>query len=292
MDAEKKLVTSIGADIKIEQVRINNYIINYAAAGSGRPLLLIHGANIGWGQWYPNIAELSKHFTVYAIDLPGAGGSTKIDFKTADLEKDFVDIVDAFIINRGLDNISLLGHSLGGWVALKLAIKNKPYIEKIILVDSLGFTDYVPPKHRLSAFYPFAKLLSRTVMKPTKEKMAKFSEEMMHKNTENISEEFLEYLCESITRERITHPLLLINRLTNFRKMVPELVVIDELPKITNKTLIIIGDNDPLIPLNKVKDSFALIPNSQVAVFGDVGHLPFVEESTKFNERVINFLNS
>ena len=74
--------------------------------------------------------------------------------------------------------------------------------------------------------------------------------------------------------------------------MVPELVVIDQLPKITNKTLIIIGDNDPLIPLNKVEDSFALIPNSQVDVFADVGHLPSVEESSKFNERVINFLNS
>ena len=292
MDAEKKLARSIGIDLKIEQIEINKYTINYAVAGSGQPLVLIHGANIGWGQWYPNIAELSKHFTVYAIDLPGAGGSTKIDFKTADLEKDFVDIVDAFITKKGLGNVSLLGHSLGGWITLKLAIKNRPYINKIILVDSLGFTDYVLPKHRLCAFYPFAKLLSRTVMKPTKEKMAKFSEEMMHKNTKNISEEFLEYLCESITREKITHPLLLINRLTNFKKMVPELVVIDELSQITNKTLIIMGDNDPLIPLNKVKDSFALIPNSQVDVFTNVGHLPSVEESDKFNERVINFLNS
>ena len=77
MDTEKKLADSIDASIEIKQMDIGKHRINYAVAGQGPALLMIHGANFGWGMWYPNIPALAKHFTLYMIDLPGAGRSSR-----------------------------------------------------------------------------------------------------------------------------------------------------------------------------------------------------------------------
>jgi predicted nucleotidyltransferase len=64
--------------VKLEQVKIGEFVINYATAGKGLPIVLIHGGNIGWGQWYPNIPELARYFKVYALDLPGGGRRSRI----------------------------------------------------------------------------------------------------------------------------------------------------------------------------------------------------------------------
>lgn len=289
---EKKLINSINAKIELHQMQIGKHLINYATCGSGPPLVLIHGANIGWIQWYLNIPELSRHFTIYALDLPGAGGSSKIDFRSSDLVKNFVNVVDQFVTFNKLENAALLGHSLGGWIILKLELMKRPYIKKIILVDSLGFSDYVPPQHRICAFYPAAKLLCMTVFNPTIDKMKKFTRDVMCRKAADISSEFLECLCSAIRQGKNSHPLLLINRLTNFRKMKKELLLGGELTKICSQTLIIMGDKDPIIPISKVIHMLRIIPNSQLKIFQNVGHLPFLESKEEFNKGVIDFLKS
>ena len=292
MNAEQRLVESIGVDLKIEQTRIGKYDINYVTAGVGEPLVLIHGGNIGWGQWHPNLSTLTEHFKVYALDLPGAGKSTKINFKKSDLTKDFVNTVDGFIRSKNLSKVSLLGHSLGGWIALKLAAAKNSYINKIIAVNPLGLTDYVAPRYKPAALYPIAKLLSKTVLRPTTKSMEKFCTSVMYNNKENIQEEFLEYICESLSEDSKAHPLLLINRLTNFNKTVPELNLLVELPKISNKTLLIIGDKDPLTPISKIEKPLKLIPEVRVEIFSNVGHIPSIESSLRFNQLVIDFFKS
>src|SRR3989338_8088252 len=114
LDTEQKLIAHIGIPIAIERVSVLGHEINYAVCGSGKPLLLIHGANIGWGEWYANIAELVKHYRVFALDLPGSGNSSKIDFLSFDAEKDFVEVVERFMIDLNLTGAALVGHSVGG----------------------------------------------------------------------------------------------------------------------------------------------------------------------------------
>ena len=97
MDAEQKLLQQIKAPAVIGQIEIQGLRVNYLTAGSGKPLLLLHGANMGWGQWYANIAELSEQFTVYALDLPGAGNSSKIGYDEMDFENHFVGLVEKFL---------------------------------------------------------------------------------------------------------------------------------------------------------------------------------------------------
>ncbi len=290
MDAERKLTEFINTDIKIEQTIIHGVRINYVVAGSGPTVLLLHGANIGWGQWYLNIAALAQHFTVYAIDLPGAGGSDKLAFRVCDLEKDFVDIVDAFVKDRKLTKIHIVGHSFGGWIALKLALKAVTYLDKIVLVDSLGFTNYMPRKYRLISIRFFAMFLSKTVMKPTKENMKEFLADVMY-DVSALKAEFVEYFHEGIHKERLSHPFMLINRLSGLFKMNNELLLVDQFWKIDRPTLLIMGEKDPLIPLAKVSKVANLIRGVQLEVFSKTGHAPSIEKSTQFNEMVVKFLH-
>src|SRR5258708_17175263 len=123
MDTEKKLIQTIPTKVDVHQLNIQKYLINYIQAGQGPSLLLVHGGNIGWGQWYPNIAELAKYFKVYAMDLPGAGRSSRVNFKNLDPEKDLVEVVEKFINNLELKKVNVVGSSVSGWIGLKLALK-------------------------------------------------------------------------------------------------------------------------------------------------------------------------
>ena len=73
MNTEQALLQTIGVQAQVKRIQVGRFHINYLTAGTGPPVMLIHGGNIGWGQWYPNIKTLAEHFSLYGIDLPGSG---------------------------------------------------------------------------------------------------------------------------------------------------------------------------------------------------------------------------
>lgn len=289
MNAEEKLVHLINANVHIEQTKVNNFSINFAHAGKGKPLLLIHGGNIGWGGWYPNIAFFAKHFEVFALDLPSSGKSTKKPFHELHFEKDFIETLAQFIHQNNLRGTDVIGHSLGGWISLKLALQS--LVGKVVLESSLGFIDYIPWKHRLISSRFFAELLSKTAMKPTRENMRAFLIDVLVNRT-CLREEFVDYFHDSITREQITHPFLLLNHFFRRFKIKKELMLTNDLQKLQNPLLIIAGDRDPLIPFSRLHRSLRSIPSAHIKVFKETGHVPSLERSDDFNTAVLQFLQA
>ena len=133
MDTDQRLINSINIVATDKYYQSGNIKIHYITAGSGPPVLLLHGATIGWGLWYANIRYLAKHFTVYAVDLPGSGRSSAVDFRSANLNQLFIKPLTAFINNEIEKPVSIIGHSIGGWIAMKMAINNPSVISKLIL---------------------------------------------------------------------------------------------------------------------------------------------------------------
>lgn len=282
------LLKFIAISSKIEKVKIGKFEINFMVAGESTPLILIHGATIGWGQWLPNINAFAKHFKVLALDLPGSGGSSKINFRKADLIKDFVDVIDEFIKIKKLDNVNILGHSFGGWLALKVAQKNSS-IKKVVLVSPLGFDTSVPWHYKLLAFYPFAKLISKTVMKPTRKNMEKFLLSVM-KNIPLLQAEFIDYFFENIAYGGSTHPILFSSRFSGFFSIERQLHLKNILPHVKNDCLVIFGENDPLIRSRHAAKIAATLPSHKVDILPNTGHVPSTEQSELFNHKVIAFL--
>lgn len=290
MKEQDKIIHLINTPLKSYFLEVNNYKIHYIVAGAGNPLILIHGLNVGWGQWYPNIRELSKHFRVYAIDMPGAGLSSKLPNHKINLEKTFVKVMEDFINSLNLKGVNILGHSLGGWIILKLALRKHVSIKKIILVSPMGLTDYVPWRYKLLSIYIFAKFLSSVVARKSREKdMHNFLTSVLSEK-KAVKKEFLDYFFAAIQSHNV-HPFMLIHRLTGFLKVKKELVLIDQLSKITQPVFIVVGENDPLVRVVDIRRTHKLIPGAKLEIFLNSGHLPFIENSNSFNKLVINFFN-
>lgn len=288
-DTERRLLESLGVPARIEQIQIGQYLINYLTAGTGEPVVLVHGGNIGWGQWYPNIAALAKHYTVYALDLPGAGRSSRIDYDRLDLQRDFVEVVRSFIANLHLGSVSIIGSSVGGWIALQLVLSDLP-VKKLILVDSLGFGDSMSFSDRLIGIRPFAKLIARTILRPVRgnKNIEKFLRDVFYKKETVIAPQFIDYFYETMAT---SHNLLLISGLSSFWGVRPELVLRDALAGVKNRTLVVWGERDALMPLSINQPNFSRLPNAQVHIMKDAGHIPSMEKPEEFNRVVIEFLS-
>ncbi len=283
------LSEQIPVEIESHKIKIGKYSINYIVAGKGKPILMIHGANIGWPQWHLNIAKLAKNFKIYAIDLPGAGESTKVTFRDTDFVKDYLNIVDEFIEKLDLGKIDIIGSSFGGWIALKLAIERKPYIDRLILANPIGFTRHMPVKFRPVSISPFALMMSKTVLKPVRKNknLEMFMRDVFNDKKLPLMNEFIDYFYE-LSKE--SHNVLFISKLAHFSGMRKELYVADQLESINVPTLVIWGKEDPLMPFKTVERNLYKIKNSKTIVLEGVGHMPPVEAAEAFNDLVVSFL--
>lgn len=289
MQEQDKIIQLIGAPTESRFLRAGSYKIHYTVAGRGTPLLLIHGLNIGWGQWYSNIKELSQHFKVYSIDMPGAGLSSSLLTHKVNPEKVFVNTVDSFISQLGLKEVSIIGHSLGAWIAFKLGLKNYANAKKIILVSPVGFTDYIPLKFKPLSIYVLAKFLSSCIVrKDRRGDIREFLMSMVYKES-SIQEEFIDYVFAALQSQKI-HPFMLINGLTRLFKIRKELVLLNQISNLSKPVLIVVGEHDSLVKMTDVRLLHKLMPRSELKILPNAGHVPFIESSNDFNDSVISFL--
>src|SRR6267143_3123745 len=128
-------------------VTIEGVNIHYVCGGNGPPLVLVHGLGSSAAvEFYYNLEPLAAHHRVLAIDLPGFGKSDKpvLDY-TIDL---FVKAVRDLMTSEGLERSAVMGVSMGGRVALGLALDSPELVERLVLVDALG----VGPPRRVLAY--------------------------------------------------------------------------------------------------------------------------------------------
>uniref|UniRef100_A0A5B7AS38 1-acylglycerol-3-phosphate O-acyltransferase n=1 Tax=Davidia involucrata TaxID=16924 RepID=A0A5B7AS38_DAVIN len=116
-------------------------------------LVMVHGYAASQGFFFRNFDALTKHFRVIAIDQLGWGGSSRPDFtckSTEETEEWFIDSFEAWRKSKNLSNFILLGHSFGGYVAAKYALKHPEHIKHLILVGPAGFS---PESEAKSEFF-------------------------------------------------------------------------------------------------------------------------------------------
>jgi len=290
MNSEQHLIRSLNCDLKQGSEKILGRNICYVRAGQGPPVILVHGGNLGWGQWYKTIPELAKHHTVYAPDLPGGGRSDPVDFFRVDLEKDMVETLKIFIKNLGLEGADIVGSSAGGWMAVRVALDPALETRRLVISDSVGFSRTRTMPDRIMGTEFLAKFLSRTVLKPDPENksLRKFLSSVFFDPQTPISQEFYEYFLETMTR---THNLHFISRLAS-RRGSQETFLGDDLARIRPRTLIIWGAEDSFLPLKYSAPSFSKIPEKEIRIFERAGHIPPLEQPQRFHAVVSEFLSS
>ena len=124
---------------KVSEIEINgNRLIRYLKTGNGEPLILLHTIRTQLDYFEEVIPQLAKHFTVYAIDLPGHGYAS-IDTKAHYDEPYFRSAVIAFIEKLDLNNVTLVGESIGAVLALTVASQLPDRIKKVISSNTYDY---------------------------------------------------------------------------------------------------------------------------------------------------------
>eukprot|EP01125_Pyxidicula_operculata_P011783 TRINITY_DN3857_c0_g1_i1.p1 TRINITY_DN3857_c0_g1~~TRINITY_DN3857_c0_g1_i1.p1 ORF type:complete len:376 (-),score=65.04 TRINITY_DN3857_c0_g1_i1:92-1099(-) len=141
-NSEKQILKVLDNDFKQFNVKCGDYEINTVKIGSGPPLVMLHGFGGGVALWIANLDHLAKFYTIYAIDLLGFGRSTRkvcSGNTPEEAEKFFLDSLEAWRKEVGLEKFNLLGHSFGGFLSACYALQNPQLVEKLILADPWGF---------------------------------------------------------------------------------------------------------------------------------------------------------
>ena len=128
------------------------------------PLVLLHGFGCGILQFYKNLDHLHSDRRLYALDLPGFARSTRIPFP-ADAEGaecEFVEVLERWREGVGLEQMVLLGHSLGGFLSLSYAMRYPSRVRHLILDDPWGMVS-MPPEEELREKYS---VLVRSIIIP------------------------------------------------------------------------------------------------------------------------------
>jgi pimeloyl-ACP methyl ester carboxylesterase len=152
-------------ELQLRGGALDGVTIHYVADGRGPAVVLVHGLGGFAESWHHNLAFLGRQATVYALDLPGFGQSSK-PCVGYDLRM-LADAVYGFASALGLERVALVGHSLGGAIAMACALVYPATVERVALLGAVvpGFDYRLSPAYRLIALRGVGELLAACMPK-------------------------------------------------------------------------------------------------------------------------------
>ena len=252
--------------------------------GSGAPLLFLHGWSSNWQVFLLNIAAFMGTHRCLALDLPGFGAS---DMPSEPISiRGYAKTVDAMCDGLGVDCVTVVGSSMGGFIGAELALSFDTRVERLVLVSAAGLsTEYVARRPALalarvvSAAFPHALVLESAVVR--RPRLRRAAMQLMIRYPEKLSVPLADELVLSSGKPGFVPAL----------KALLEYSYRERLPAIEIPVLIVWGRNDLLVPVSDAVRYRRLIgDNARVEVFEDTGHVPMLERPSRFNDLLRAFL--
>ena len=261
------------------RVTVAGAAAQYLEAGSGPPLLLIHGHEQSATSWRWVIPALARTRRVLAVSLPGYGGTAA---GTHTPGSDNTPFVAEFLDALGIGSLDVVGHSAGGVVALHLALADPARVRTLVLVDSAGLGREVHPLlavDTLPVVGELAILLSRlpggAVGRTT------MSAAMLFAQPWRVPAEFFTEQHDQGRRPgQLENSTAMARAL--FSSTGQRQILLDRLPAVTAPTLVVWGGCDYVLPARQAHVAVDLLPHGRLAVLPDCGHLPHVEDPVRF----------
>ena len=292
---DKNLFTSQNGSFPYEvyHVRLSDSLnIAYMDEGTGKcTLLFLHGLGSNNKAWVKNIEGLKHDYRCIAIDLPGYGQSDQGDY--AFTMAYFADKVIAFIEKMKLKNVVLVGHSMGGQIAMHTFLRNSKGIEKLILFAPAGFETFTAQESQwLQSVY-------------TAEVIMATPEPQIIKNFE-INFYQMPSDAQFMIGDRLS--MRQSPAYARYCSMIPKCVkgmlsepVFDRLPEVNIPTLVFYGENDSLIPNRFLhaglttdlvaKNGCEKLPKCTLHMIPMAGHFVQWEQAVQVNGLIKTFLD-
>lgn len=255
--------------------------IYQANVAAEKTVVLVHGLNgRALADWGKQIPELAKHYHVLAFDLPGFGDSGKA---VADYSPEKYARFIRYITERYAHGpIVLVGHSMGGAIALRYAATYPQQIEKLILVDVAGVL------HRMA----YARQLARGWVSSISDDdgwVSSFADRVTNKllgKVEPLTGPLTEFMAEQLLkRELLNANPAVISAMTLVNEDLS-----DALSKIDMPTLIIWGQDDLVAPRRTAQVLLSYIPDARLEVIAAAAHVPMVQQPEIFNRLFLAYI--
>lgn len=274
----------------MEYVVVHGYRRAYRMRGSGPVLLLLHGLACDSTTWLPVMDGLAKHFTVIAPDLLGHGESDKpdADYSLGGFANGMRDILTVL----GIDKVTVVGHSLGGGVAMQFAYQFPERTERVALVSTGGLGKEVTPLIRALTIpgsgYVLQIVTSKPLRKPVAATMRAFSKLplMVTHDFDEIADVY-ERMADGAQRKAIRR---VTSTVVDWRGQYVTMTDRTYLARLM-PVLVVWGHDDLVIPVDHTQRTPALA-NSEVHVFPRSGHFPHKDNPEEFVRILVEFCHS
>ncbi len=267
--------------------------VHVLEAGSGQPVLMIHGGNSVAAAWEPLLSLLQPHFHLYAPDRPGCGLTEKIDYRRVAFREHAVTFVRSIMDAVDLERASLIGNSMGGYWALVFALAHPDRVDRLALVgEPAGSTEKLTWFHRLTATPGLNRLLYATILKARREQTRERLGRLVA-HPERVSEAFLDvtYAGAVLPGARLAWLSMLERVAPPFRPNELTYALRDELRHLRCPVLLIWGDHDFFAP-SWGEELCRYIPEAHLEVVADAGHFPWVDDPKRVATLLRDFLGT
>jgi pimeloyl-ACP methyl ester carboxylesterase len=267
------------------QVEVVGSGVNYVEMGEGPPLVLVHGLSGAWQNWLDNIPRFARTHRVVAVDLPGFGASPMPPWEIS--IPAYGRFVRDFCERLGIGRCSVIGNSMGGFIATEVAITEPERVDELVLVSAAGIT-WAGARREPAAMLgrvgraaaPLALRLQLSgIRRPG----------LRHRAFQGVFHD-----PNSLRREVLWENIVPAWQSPGYLDAITNLVgydIRDRLEEIGVPTLIVWGRNDRVVP---VPAAFAykerIGDNATLEIFDRCGHVPQIERPVRFNRVVESFL--
>lgn len=249
----------------------------YERHGQGPALVFLHGAGSNGATWWQQLPAFTPHFSCVTVDIRCFGRSVAPpdELQVRLMVDDLVDLLD----HEGIDSAVLVGQSLGGMIALRTALEHPRRVRALVPCDSSLAIDHPRQlailEHRITAAAAMSieqRSLGAWFIQNRPALVALYAQ-INHFNPS----------AHSIPPEVWREAMRGLNRPDS-------LVPTEALRRLGCPVLLIVGREDPIVPLDIVQEVAGLIPSAQVAVVEQAAHSAYFEQPEVFNQRLLAFL--
>jgi len=273
--------------------------VHHTHGGRGSAVLFVHGlGSSGYMEWRYNLEPVATRHRVYAPDLPGYGRTEKPRARYT--IPYFARFLERYMEDRGLRSATLVGASLGGRIALEVALEQPRLVRRLVLVNTLGFGRPKPQMAHMAYGLVTIPRVGEAVMKFTRGALRWASPATIRRVAaryagasadleKTLDDAYLDNLREVYAMDEFHSAYLsTVRSLINPRALFGgHHDVTARLNELKIPVQLIWGADDPLFPLAHAARAHALIRGSKLAVIEGAGHTPQAERPEEFN-RVLN----
>ncbi|MFE3683508.1 alpha/beta fold hydrolase [Streptomyces sp. NPDC059095] len=276
-------------DVRLRHRVVHGYRRAYRTAGQGPPVVLIHGIGDSSATWTEVIPGLARRYTVLAPDLLGHGASDRprADYSVAAYANGLRDLLGVL----GVERATLVGHSLGGGVAMQFAYQYPESTERLVLVGAGGVGREVNPVLR-AATLPGAEPVLALLARPAMRRPARLVIELMRLLGTDLGLDapdllgLVDALPDARSRSVFVRTLRsVVDPHGQVVTMLDRCYLTAGMP-----TLLIWGSRDSVVPPSHGRRAHAAMPGSRLEVFEGAGHFPFHTDPARFLALVEDFI--